>query len=309
MLERAGVDVVTPPGAAPWSESVLVSLVGAIDAYIAGVEPVTARMLDAAPRLRIIARRGVGHDAIDVAAATARGIPVTITAGVLADAVADHTMALILAVARKIPVLDRAVKAGHWDRLMGIDLAGKTLGIVGFGAIGRAVARRAAGFGMRLLAHDIAPDHMGAAALSVTLCPLDELLTHSDVVTLHVSLGPDTRGFIGDAALRRMRPTAILINTSRGAVVDEAALGQALREGRLAGAGLDVFHEEPTRNAALVAMEQVVATPHVASSTVETMGRMDRAAVEAVLTALRGERPGHLVNPEVYDRPRSVREK
>lgn len=302
ILREAGCEIVINERGTEMSEQELLAAVGDTDAIIAGTEKITAAVLDAAPRLRVIARRGVGYDSVDVAAATARGIPVAITGGVLSDAVADHTMALILAVARRVPELDRLVKAGGWDRTPATDVWGKTLGIVGLGAIGRAVARRAAGFGMRLLAHDAQPDAAAASALGVALCDLDTLLVESDFVTLHVPLGPSTRGLIGGAALRRMKPTAVLINTSRGPVVDEDALLRALREGRLAGAGLDVFVHEPVRDLALVQLPNVVATPHVASHTVETLARMELSCADAVLAALRGERPRYIVNAEAYDR-------
>jgi len=302
LLRDANCEIISNPNNTRLTEDALIALIVDADAIIAGTEPITARVLDAAPRLKVIARRGVGVDSVDVAAATARGIPVAITAGVLTDAVADHAMALILSVARRIPQLDRQVKTGGWDRTPTVDVNGKTLGIVGFGAIGRAVARRAAGFAMRMLAFDIAPDVAAASSLGVTLCDLGTLLRESDFVTLHVALTPATRGMIGEGALRQMKPTAFLINTSRGAVVDEAALLQALREGRPAGAGLDVFHDEPVRDRALVGLDQVVATPHVASHTAETLVRMERSCAEAVLAAVRGERPPHIVNPEAYDR-------
>jgi D-3-phosphoglycerate dehydrogenase len=300
-LRDAGCEVVSNPGGTLTPEALL-PLVGDVDAMIAGMEPVTARVLDAAPRLKIVARRGVGYDTVDVAAATARGILVTITAGTLTDAVADHTMALLLAVARRIPELDRLVKSGGWDRIPAVDVSGKTLGLIGLGAIGRAVARRAAGFSIRVLAYDVAPDPAAAAAIGVTLCDLDRLLAESDFVSLHVPLGPATRGLINEAALRRMRPTAYLINTSRGPIIDETALLAALREKRLAGAGLDVFVHEPLKDRMLAELPNVVATPHVASHTNETLMRMERSCVDAVLAALRGQRPAHVVNPEVYDR-------
>ncbi len=303
MLREAGCEIISNPTNVRLTEETLVTLINTADAVIAGTEPITARVLDAAPQLKVIARRGVGVDSVDVAAATARGIPVTITAGVLTDAVADHAMALVLAVGRRIPQLDRLVKTGGWDRTPTVDVHGKTLGIVGFGAIGRAVAGRAAGFGMRMLAFDIAPDAAAAASLGVTLCDLDTLLRESDFITLHVALTPATREMMSDTALRQMKPTAFLINTSRGAVVDEAALLRALRDGRLAGAGLDVFHDEPVRDLALVRLEQVVATPHVASHTAETLVRMEQSCAEAVLAALQGGRPAHIVNPEIYSRP------
>ncbi len=302
LLQDAGVEVVFYPKAGRLTEADLLPLVGDADAIIAGTEPITARVLAAAPRLRIVARRGVGLDSVDVAAATARGVVVTTTRGVNTEAVADHAMALLLATARRVAWLDRRMKAGQWDRAISIDVYGKTLGVVGFGAIGRAVARRAAGFGLRVLAYDVAPDEGAARALGVRLCALDALLAQSDFVSVHVPLLPDTRGLIGEATLARMKPGAILINTSRGPVVDEAALLRALQTGHLAGAGLDVFADEPPLDWTLVQLDQVVATPHVASHTKETLARMDRACAEAVLAVLRGERPAHVANPEVYAR-------
>jgi D-3-phosphoglycerate dehydrogenase len=301
-LVTAGCDVIPNPTGSRLTEDAMLNLVTDIDAIVAGTEPITARVLDAAPRLKIIARRGVGFDTVDIPAATARGIPVTITAGVLSEAVADHAFGLLLAAARQIPHLDREVKAGGWDRSPAVDVHGKTLGIVGFGAIGKAVARRGAGFRMRVLAYDVAPDHAAATALGVRLCDFDTLLAESDFVTVHAPLSPVTRHLIGDAALRKMKAAAFLINTSRGDLVDEAALLRALREGRLAGAGLDVFHDEPVRDRELVSLAQVVATPHVASHTRETLARMESSCADAVIAALRGERPAHVVNPEVYAR-------
>ncbi len=301
-LAAAGCVVIPNPKGIRLTEDEVLGLVGDVEAIIAGTEPLTARVIAAAPRLKIIARRGVGFDAVDVEAATANGIVVSTTVGVLSDAVADHTFGLLLAVARQIPLLDRTVKAGSWDRSPATDVHGKTLGIIGLGAIGRAVARRGGGFGMRLLAYDVAPDHNAAAVLGVTLRDLPAVLTESDFLTLHVPLSPATRHVINDATLRTMKPTAFLINTSRGDVVDEAALLRALQQDRLAGAGLDVFHDEPVRDRALVALDRVVATPHVASHTRETLALMEQSCADAVLAVLNGERPKHVVNPEAYNR-------
>lgn len=306
-LITAGCDVIPNPKGVRLSEDDMMRLVADIDAIIAGTEPLTARVLDAAPRLKVIARRGVGYDSVDIAAATARGIPVATTVGALSEAVADHAFGLLLAAARQIAQLDRTIKAGRWERSTATDVHGKTLGIIGLGAIGRAVARRAAGFGMRVLAYEIAPDRAAAASLGIALCDLDTVLAESDFVTLHVPLTPATRHLIGEATLRKMRPSAFLINTSRGDVVDEAALLRALREGRLAGAGLDVFHDEPVRDQELVGLDRVVATPHVASHTRETLARMEQMCADAVLAVLRGERPAHVVNPEVYGRETAER--
>ncbi|MGH7416221.1 MAG: NAD(P)-dependent oxidoreductase, partial [Candidatus Rokuibacteriota bacterium] len=202
VLQDRGLALVLNPTGATLTEGALLELIGDVDAVIAGTEPITARVLAAAPRLRIVARRGVGFDSVDLAAATARGVVVTVTTGVLTDAVADHALTLLLAVARQITRFDRLVKAGGWERTPSLEVSGRTLGIVGFGAIGRAVARRGVGFGMRLLAYDPVPYPAAAKALGAELCDLDTLLATSDFVTLHVPLGPNTRGLIGDAALR-----------------------------------------------------------------------------------------------------------
>ncbi|MGH2376548.1 MAG: phosphoglycerate dehydrogenase [bacterium] len=302
VLQQASCDVEVCNNEATLKEADVLPLVEHVDAIMAGAEPITARVIAAAPRLKVIARRGVGYDAVDLAAATARGVVVTTTVGVLSETVADHAFALMLAVARQIPEFHRKVKAGVWDRTPTLEVFGKTLGIVGFGAIGRAVARRGAGFGMRLLAYDVLPDTATAAALGVEFRPLEVLLAESDFVTLHVPLSPATQGLIGEEALRRMKPTAILINTSRGDTVYERALLRALREGRIAGAGLDVFHDEPLLDFSLVELHNVVATPHVAAHTIETQARVECAAAEAIVAVLRGERPPHVVNPEVYNR-------
>jgi lactate dehydrogenase-like 2-hydroxyacid dehydrogenase len=300
VLQHRGLELIPNLTAATLTEDQLMGLVGDVDAIIAGTEPITARVLAAAPRLRIVARRGVGFDSVDLAAATARRVVVTVTTGVLTDAVADHAWALLLAVARRVAQFDRLVKSGGWERTLSLEVSGRTLGIVGFGAIGRAVARRGVGFGMRILAYDTVPYPAAAKALGVTLCDLDALLAASDFVTLHVPLGLQTRGLIGETALRHMKPTAVLINTSRGGVIDEAALVDALRAHRIAGAGLDVFEHEPHPNPALVQLENVVATPHVASFTGDTLARMDRSCADAVVAVFAGERPAHVANPDVY---------
>lgn len=299
-LRDAGYELVPSPTDGLLSEDQLVTLVGDVDAVIAGVEPITARVLDAAPRLKVVARRGVGYDTVDVGAATARGVVVTITVGALTETVADLTFGLLLAASRRIPAFDRTLKAGKWDRIPSTDVCGKALGLIGFGAIGRAVARRAEGFGMRVLAHDLEPDEAAASALGVTLCDLDVLLAESDFVSVHVPLTQATRGLIDGVALGRMKRSAILINTSRGDVVDEPALIAALQEGVIAGAGLDVFRHEPPRDLALAGMERVVATPHVGSHTIETLLRMERSCAGSVIEVLSGRQAACAVNPEVY---------
>jgi len=257
------------------------------------------------PDLRIVSNVAVGFDNIDTKAATARGVIVTNTPGVLDDTTADFTFGLILATARRIVEADNFVRAGQWTRwelllMAGMDVYGRTLGIVGLGRIGRGVARRARGFGMRVLYTDVirAPEDL-ERELQVEHVSKETLLRESDIVTLHVPLGPTTRHYISDAEFEQMKPSAILINASRGPVVDEAALVRALEKGRVWGAGLDVFENEPKVSAALLAFKNVVLTPHVASSSIATRTRMAVIAAENVVSALQGQRPKHVVNPEV----------
>jgi glyoxylate reductase len=261
-------------------------------------------LLARAPRVRVVANCAVGFDNVDVAAATRRGIVVTNTPDVLTDATADFTFALLLAVARRVVEADGLVRSGGWrgwspDLLLGRDLAGATLGIVGLGRIGQAVARRARAFSMSILY--AGPRPVAAAdELGARLVPLDELLASSDYVSLHAPLSPATRSLIDAAALARMKPTAFLINTARGGLVDEAALAAALGRGQLAGAGLDVFIAEPSVHPDLMANPRTVLAPHLGSATLETRGRMAELCAEAVTAVLAGRRPAHVVNPQVY---------
>jgi len=270
---------------------------------------VDEEFLKAAPRLKIAARVGVGYDRIDVEACTRRGVYVTITPNTLSGAVADLTMGLILCLARPIVEADRYVREG-WGRPgtvrhppLGVDLEGKTLGIIGLGRIGSEVARRAQGFGMRVLYHDIARRRDAERRLGVRYVALEGLLREADFVTLHVPLKEDTRGLIGRRELGLMKPTAFLVNTSRGEVVDQEALTEFLREGRIAGAGLDVFTREPVPlGDPILKLSNVVLTPHMGSATAETRRRMALRCAEDVLRALRGQTPTHLV-PEQAQRP------
>lgn len=257
--------------------------------------PVGVELFDRATRLKIVANYAVGVDNVDRAAAAARGIAVTHTPGVLTDATADAAMALLLALFRRVIEGDRLVRAGGYsgwrpDLLLGRDLKGKTLGIVGPGRIGRAVARRARAFGMATVAFGRSPrdpdDPDDPARVS-----FDELLRRSDAVSIHVPLGPDTRHLIDAAALAKMKPDAVLINTARGPIVDEMALCRALDEGRIAGAGLDVFEDEPRIAPALLDDDRVVLFPHAASATIETRSEMARMVCEDVRRVLSGEPP------------------
>jgi glyoxylate reductase len=268
-------------------------------------DPVTAAVLGGAPKLKVVSQIAVGYDNVDVAAATARGIVVTNTPGVLTESTADLTFALLLATARALPAAERFLRDGRWSRwdidlLVGADVHGRTLGIVGLGRIGQAVARRARGFGMRVLycSRSAAPPEL-AAELALQRVPLDALLKQSDFVTLHVPLLPETRHLIGIEQLSLMKREAMLVNTSRGPIVDEGALAAALEEGLLAGAGLDVFEDEPKVHPGLLALPNVVLLPHVGSATVATRTRMCTLAAENCAAVLSGRRPPNPVNPDV----------
>jgi phosphoglycerate dehydrogenase-like enzyme len=266
-------------------------------AGIVSTDPFDASVFAGCPQLRVLARVGVGIDTIDLAAATRAGVAVTITPGLNAATVADHTLSLILACCRRLLENDRSLRAGAWNRgrdLNGIDLTGTTVGIVGLGDIGRAVARRLAGFDVEIVGSDPA----GASWDGVRLLPLDELLAVCDVVTLHVPLVVGTRSLIGARELALMRRGAILVNTARGGVVDERALLHALRDGHLAGAGIDVFAQEPPGGSPLLKLPNVVVSPHIAGISVGTQQAMLESAVDAVLAVLAGDVPGTLINPD-----------
>lgn len=254
----------------------------------------------AGPQLRAVANYAVGYDNIDVEACRRHGVVATNTPGVLTDATADMAFALLLAVARRLREGDELVRSGRWTgwqplQLLGAQVSGATLGIVGLGRIGRAVARRARGFDMDVLYHNRRADPAAERELGVRYASLRELLERSDFVSLHAPLTPETRHIIGSAELRRMKPSAVLINTARGAVVDEAALVAALRDGTIAGAGLDVFEEEPTVHPGLPPLPNVVLAPHLGSATLETRTAMALACSRAVIDVLEGRQPANAI--------------
>jgi glyoxylate reductase len=265
---------------------------------------IDARLIEAAPKLRVISNVAVGFDNVDVAAATARGIAVGNTPGVLTETTADLAWALMLAVARRVVEAERFVRESRWrtwdpNLLLGQDAHGATLGVVGLGKIGHAVARRARGFDMRLLYNTRSA--VEDPIEGTQRVELDELLRESDFVSLHVPLTPETHHMIGEAQLRLMKPTAILINTARGPVIDQKALVRALSEGWIAGAGLDVAEVEPIpAGDALLRAPNAVLLPHIGSASHATRARMSDMAIDNCLAGLRGERLANCVNPEVY---------
>ena len=305
LLGDGGFSLVHPPRYGPLPEAKLLPLLEGVDAVYASVDRYTSAVLRSpqASRLKIISRWGVGYDSIDIAAATDSGIVVAYTPGLLDEAVADYAMALMLGLARRIHEGHASMRAGRWAPAWGADIAGQTLGLVGCGRIGQAVARRAAGFGMTLLAHDPAPQ-TAAEALGVSFVPLDELLDRSEFVSIHAALTPATRGLIGEPQLRRMKAGAHLVNTSRGAIVDEGALVRALNEGWIAGAAIDAFVTEPLPpDHPLTTAPNLLLTPHQASFGLQTGRRVSEAAARALVDAREGRRPRWVVNPAVFESP------
>ncbi|MFN2463756.1 MAG: 2-hydroxyacid dehydrogenase [Candidatus Dormibacteria bacterium] len=306
ILEEAFEVRVHPASTAPGREDILRAAAGCAGLLTLVRDRVDAALLDELPAIRAVANYGVGYDNVDVAEATRRGIIVTNTPDVLTAATADLAMALILAAARRVGEGERLVRSGRpwaWNphMLLGLELEGATLGLVGAGRIGVAVARRARGFGMRLV-HASGHQSPEAEALGSVPLPLDELLATADVVSLHVPLTSTTRHLVGAAQLARMKPTAYLVNTSRGPVVDESALASALAEGRIAGAGLDVYEEEPNVHPGLLRLDNVVLLPHLGSATTLARSEMARVAATNLVAALSGEHAPNVVNPEVFHR-------
>jgi len=300
-LLRRYADVQTRESEELLSEDEIASQVPGRDAVIIDGEPFTSKVMEAADRLRVIGRFGVGMEELDLAAATRLGIPVTFTPSV-SEAVADHTFGLMLATARRIAEIDCAVKSGIWvtEPFLAHDIYGKTLGIVGLGRIGAAAARRARAFNMRILYFDLYRRPELERELGIQFTSLANLLHESDFVSIHTPLSEQTRGLIGSRELSQMKRNAFIINTARGPIIDERALIEALRSKTIAGAGLDVlFAEPPANDDPLMKMSNVVITSHVASVTVDTRIRMSMEVVEDVLRVLGGRKPRFLANPEV----------
>ena len=315
VIPDAGLDLLRPhveldiwPDELPPDYETLRARSAAVDGLLCLLsDRIDAALIEGSPRLKVISTMAVGFDNIDVQAATARGIPIGHTPGALTEATADFAFALLMAAARRVTEAERYVRAGRWKTwgpmlLMGQDVYGATLGIIGLGRIGQAVARRARGFDMRVIYFG-GSDEGAARAIGAERRSFEDVLAESDFLSLHCPLTPETRGLINADALRRMKPTSILINTARGAVVDHAALYQALRDGWIAGAALDVTDPEPIPlDSPLLALDNCIIAPHIASSTERTRARIARMAAENLLAGLRGERLPYCANPAVYGR-------
>lgn len=302
-LEKAVREVVYNPFNRPLTSAELIPLVKDIDGYIAGLDRIDERVIEAAPRLKVIARYGVGVDRVSIAAATRRGIVVTNTPGANSAAVAEMAIVLMLALGREICRADRATRCGEWPRISGVGLREKTVGLVGFGAVGREVASRLKGFGCRILLFDPVVDAKMALSFGAHSVPLDQLLASSDFVSLHASLHPETAGMVNAGFLSKMKRGSFLVNTARGELVDEPALQAALDQGLIRGAALDCFQKEPPgADHPLFRLPQVLLTPHIASHTDEAANAMGWMSLQACLDVLSGRRSPYTLNPEAYDK-------
>lgn len=295
-LESLVGEVVYNTTGKPLPAAEVARLLPGMDGYIAGLDEINGDALRAADRLKVVARYGVGLDNVDLDVAREKGICVTYTPGANSASVAELTVALILSLGRKVPEAVAATRAGGWPRWAGISLVGKNVGLLGFGSIGKHVARRLAGFECRILAHDPMPDQEFAREHGVELLTRDDVLAAADYLSLHLPLVPETRGLVNNEFLRAVKRGAFLINTARGELIDDGALARSIQSGHLQGAALDVFSKEPPdANSPLLKLPQVLVTPHCASHTDGAMSAMGWMALEDCLAVLRGERPKNLV--------------
>lgn len=288
-LRQFAEEIVFSPYGHPLTEAELLPLLDGVDGYLAGLDWITDSVVrQMPPSLKVISRYGVGYERVAVQAAAERGIVVTCTPGANAESVADMTFALLLAVARDIPALDRRLRAQEWPRTVGVELFGKKIGILGLGAIGKRVARRAGGFSMSVLAYDPYIDAVYAASHEIQVCTLHNLLEQSDFISLNLPLNEQTRNILDAAAFARMKPGVIIVNTARGGLIDEDAACAALAAGRIGGLGLDAFEKEPPGHSPLFEMEHVVVSPHAGAHTREAVDRMAQMAIQNLIDVLSG---------------------
>ena len=301
-LTNAGHEVIHNPYGRPMTAEELAPLLEGVDACGAGVDDFSAPALARVDRMKVIAKHGAGVDNIDIAECTRRGIVVANVPGANAEAVADMALALMLSVARHIPEGDRTTKAGEWVNTYGVDLHQVTVGLLGLGRIGKGVARRCLGFDARVVAYDPYFDEGWAGLHGVERAEsLEQVMREGDFVSIHMPSTAETRKAINAEKIALMKPTAILVNTARGAIVDEDALADALEEGRIFGAGLDVYAAEPPTESRLLKCERAVTMPHVSSNTPGALLAMGNGVTDAILAVFSGDRPQHCVNQEVYE--------
>ncbi len=304
LLRRTGFQLKFSPYPRQMNEDEIFEQLEGVDAVVAGSEPYSRRVLDRHARLRVIARVGVGYDAVDLAAANEHAIAVTIAPGTNHDAVAEHTFAMMLSLAKDLVPQHLAVKAGQWPRRPNLPLRGRVLGIAGLGRIGKAVAIRGHCFGMTLMSFEPFPDTAFVVRYGVKLVPFDQLLAEADYLTLHLPLTKESRHLMNRASLRKMKPTAFLINTARGGLVNEADLYEALKHGTIAGAALDVFDvEPPARDNPLLTLDNALFAPHAAGVDLQSRDDMALSAVQAIVDLSKKLWPAEkIVNPEIRER-------
>jgi phosphoglycerate dehydrogenase-like enzyme len=304
-VRAAGGEILYPHRMGPLSPEELIPYLRQADAVVAATDPYNAEVLAACPRVRAVVRWGTGYDSVDLKACTEAGVVACNTPGLNVESVADYVFAVMLGLARRLPRQIEVMRSGEWAEVRGVELFRKTLGLVGFGAIGKAVARRARGFECRVLAYDPLLSPEAVRAHGAEPADLDTVFAEGDWVSLHASLTPESRGLVSARLLGLMKPGAFFINAARGPLVDEDALVAALREERIAGAAVDAFCEEPLpADHPFRRLPNCLATPHSAFNTREAVAATNRAVVEQALAALRGERPGFALNPEVWETDR-----
>ena len=296
LLRSFSADLVFNPHEKPLGEDELIPLLSGCEGFIAGLDFVTRKVIESAPRLEVISRYGVGVDRVDLAAAKEKGVTVCNTPGVNANAVADLTFALLLCIARRVPLLDRETKNGKWLRSTGFELYGKTFGILGLGAVGKAAAQRAKGFSMKILAHDPFINKEYAEANGINAASFDDVIAQSDFLSLHLPLTDETRNILSGEAMKRMKKGAVIINTARGGLVDENAAYELLKSGHLGGLGLDAFETEPPGPSPLYTLDSVVITPHTGAHTAEATAGMAELSVKNLIDVLSGNSCQYIVN-------------
>lgn len=294
-LEAYADEVIYNNFGRPLETNEIADMLKGVDGYIAGLDYITAEALSCADSLKVISRYGAGVDRVDLTAAKAKGITVTNTPGTNSTAVCELAFAMMLSLARAIPRLDAAVKNGEWPRNNGVELCGKTLGIVGFGAIGKKLAVRAKAFEMDVTACDLCFDDEFAENHSIRQLPMDEVISNSDFVSLHVPLNEYTRHMIDSECIRTMKEGAFVINTARGGLIDEAAAAEALESGKLGGIGLDAFETEPPTSSPLFKMDNVIMTPHTGAHTNEAISGMGMMSVNNLIDVLEGKDCKHII--------------
>jgi D-3-phosphoglycerate dehydrogenase len=295
-LKAFSNDLVYNPTGRPLTEDELIPLLQDCDGYVAGLDYVTAKVLNSCKNLKVVSRYGAGYDRVDLAAAKENGILVTNTPGVNAVAVAELAFGLALSAARKISYLDKKTREGEWVRSTGIELGGKTMGIMGLGAIGKNVAKYAQGFGMKVMAYDPYINEAYAKENNIAVASFDQVVENADVISLHLPLTSETKHLINREVMAKMKKTAIVINTSRGGIIDEDAAYELLKNGELGGLGLDAFEIEPPTNSPLFELNNVVVTPHTGAHTKEATDNMADASVKNLIDVLSGNPCPFVVN-------------